>query len=631
MKIGVQRYNLFSILQVIVCQKNRNESFYVEVYSKPYSCFKKADNPPFFHHENCGVAPFFQQESIFVFFIPFLLLNLHLNILLMQDYIVSARKYRPSTFHSVVGQDVIVRTLKNAIKNNLLAQAFLFTGPRGVGKTTCARIFAKTINCENLNAEGEACNECPSCLSFNQNSSFNIHELDAASNNKVDDIRSLIEQVRVPPHEGKYKVYIIDEVHMLTDQAFNAFLKTLEEPPAYAKFILATTERHKILPTILSRCQIYNFKRIGVEDIAKHLAWVALQENVEADPDALHIIAQKADGALRDALSIFDQLVTFGGRKITYASAIENLNVLDFDYYFRFLDLIIAGDYPALLLTLNEIIENGFDGSHILAGLANHLRNLFVAVNENTLKLLEVGEGLKARYMTQAQACPSGFVIDALKFLSEADLRYNASNHKRLMLETTLLKLAKRTAFEEESSDDSQKKKVADKNKNTVKTNDSSEMPAVSDKVVDYQSISYSIKEKKDEIIQLRNVEKRDTPFTIDEVKQVWFAYIEMIRDERITLSSIMKKAQLKINGAHSIIVTMPAELDKVEIEKNAPAILTFMHDKLINDYIEFVVEFSKDESSRKTSTADEALQVMLDQNPVLAQFVSYFELKAKQ
>lgn len=549
----------------------------------------------------------------------------------MQDYIVSARKYRPSTFHSVVGQDVIVRTLKNAIKNNLLAQAFLFTGPRGVGKTTCARIFAKTINCEHLSADGEACNECPSCLSFNQNSSFNIHELDAASNNKVDDIRSLIEQVRVPPHEGKYKVYIIDEVHMLTDQAFNAFLKTLEEPPAYAKFILATTERHKILPTILSRCQIYNFKRIGVEDIARHLAWVSSQENVEADPDALHIIAQKADGALRDALSIFDQLVTFGGRKITYTSAIENLNVLDFDYYFRFLDLIIAGDYPALLLTLNEIIENGFDGSHILGGLANHLRNLFVAINEETLKLLEVGDGLKARYLAQAKACPPGFIIDSLKFLSEADLRYNASNHKRLMLETTLLKLAKRTAFEEESSDDSQKKKVSDKNKYPAKNDEANDMTVVSEKVVDYQSVSYSIREKKDAILQMRNVEKRNTPYTPEDLNRAWFAYIDEVRGERITLSSVMRKAKLGLGRENAVVITMPAELDKVEIEKNMPAILTFMHDKLENDYLDFTVELSKEDNLRKNASADDAFKAMLEEYPVLAQFVSYFDLKIKQ
>lgn len=548
----------------------------------------------------------------------------------MQDYIVSARKYRPSTFHSVVGQDVIVRTLKNAIKSNLLAQAFLFTGPRGVGKTTCARIFAKTINCENLNEDGEACNSCPSCLSFNQNASFNIHELDAASNNKVDDIRSLIEQVRVPPHEGKYKVYIIDEVHMLTDQAFNAFLKTLEEPPAYAKFILATTERHKILPTILSRCQIYNFKRIGVEDIAHHLAWVASQENVSADPDALHIIAQKADGALRDALSIFDQLVTFGGKTITYNSAIENLNVLDYDYYFKFLDLILAGDYPALLLTLNEIVENGFDGSHILAGLANHLRNLFVAINANTLKLLEVGEGLKAKYQSQAQACPPGFIIDALKYLSEADLRYNASNHKRLMLETTLLKLAKKTAFEEESTGDSQKKKLTSSITHKVEK-ENQDMSVASEKVIDYQSISYSIKEKKEAILQQRSIEKREKSFTIEDLNIAWFSYIDEIRNERITLSTIMNKAQLSLSGKHSVLVKMPAELDKVEIEKNTPALLSFLQDKLVNDFIEVSVEVIKSENSRKNIGVDESFDALLDKYPVLAQFVSYFDLSLKQ
>jgi len=319
----------------------------------------------------------------------------------MENFIVSARKYRPNTFDTVVGQGSITTTLKNAIKNDHLAQAFLFCGPRGVGKTTCARILAKTINCENQSANIEACNECESCTSFNNSASFNIHELDAASNNSVDDIRNLVDQVRIPPQVGKYKVYIIDEVHMLSQAAFNAFLKTLEEPPAYAKFILATTEKHKIIPTILSRCQIYNFQRITIEDIANHLAYVAKNENIQADPDALHIISQKADGALRDALSIFDQLVNFAGDRITYETVIENLNVLDYDYYFKIIDYFLVGDIANSLLLLNDIIELGFYGHHFLMGLGEHLRDLLVCQDSSTVKLLEVGASIKASYLQQ--------------------------------------------------------------------------------------------------------------------------------------------------------------------------------------------------------------------------------------
>ena len=318
----------------------------------------------------------------------------------MDSFIVSARKYRPASFATVVGQDSITNTLKNAIRNQQIAQAFLFTGPRGVGKTTCARIMAKTINCESLTPEGEACNSCPSCVSFAKSSSFNIYELDAASNNSVDDIRNLVDQVRIPPQAGRYKVYIIDEVHMLSQAAFNAFLKTLEEPPAYAKFILATTEKHKIMPTILSRCQIFDFRRIGVEDIATHLAFVARSEQIEAEPDALHVIAQKADGALRDALSMFDQLVSFAGNSLTYKQVIENLNVLDHDYYFKITDSILAGDISTTLLTLNEIIDNGFEGQYLITGLGQHLRDLLVSQDKETVKLLDTATGTEARTFT---------------------------------------------------------------------------------------------------------------------------------------------------------------------------------------------------------------------------------------
>ncbi len=359
----------------------------------------------------------------------------------MENFVVSARKYRPMTFDTVVGQGSITNTLKNAIRNNTLAQAFLFCGPRGVGKTTCARIMAKTINCLNPTENMEACNECESCRAFNNNASFNIYELDAASNNSVEDIRSLVDQVRIPPQIGQYKVYIIDEVHMLSAAAFNAFLKTLEEPPAYAKFILATTEKHKIIPTILSRCQIFDFKRITVDDIAKHLAFVAQSEGVNAEPEALNIIAQKADGALRDALSIFDQMVSFSGKNITYKDVIDNLNVLDYDYYFQIVDHILRGETSDILLILNDIISKGFEPQHFVSGMGNHLRSLMVCKDAVTVQLLEVSEQLRQRYLTQAQTCPLPFLIKALEINNQCDIDYRAANNKRLHLEIALLKM----------------------------------------------------------------------------------------------------------------------------------------------------------------------------------------------
>jgi len=359
----------------------------------------------------------------------------------MDNFIVSARKYRPVTFDTVVGQQSITNTLKNAIRNNQLAQAFLFCGPRGVGKTTCARILAKTINCERPTSSIEPCNECTSCITFNESSSFNIHELDAASNNSVDDIRSLVDQVRIPPQMGKYKVYIIDEVHMLSSSAFNAFLKTLEEPPAYVKFILATTEKHKIIPTILSRCQIFDFKRITIQDIASHLSYVASQEKVTADPEALHIIAQKADGALRDALSIFDQMVNLGNRNITRELVIDNLNVLDYDYYFRITDHMLTGNFKEALLILNEIIEKGFEGQHLITGLGEHLRNLLMCLDPSTVKLIEASDLIREKYLLQARSSPILFLISTLDIINKCDVTYRAANNKRLTLEVALIQM----------------------------------------------------------------------------------------------------------------------------------------------------------------------------------------------
>lgn len=359
----------------------------------------------------------------------------------MDNYIVSARKYRPSTFKSVVGQRALTTTLKNAIATHKLAHAYLFCGPRGVGKTTCARIFAKTINCLSPLADGEACNTCESCVAFNEQRSYNIHELDAASNNSVDDIRSLIDQVRVSPQIGKYKVYIIDEVHMLSSSAFNAFLKTLEEPPHHAIFILATTEKHKILPTILSRCQIYDFSRISISDTVEHLKYVASQENVNADLDALNVLAQKADGGMRDALSIFDQVVSFTGGNVTYKAVIDNLNVLDYEYYFKLTESILANNVVDSLLVLNDILNKGFDGHNIVTGIASHFRDLLVCKDPRTAELFEVGASIRERYVATAQQCSNEFLYKAIELANECDLNYRLSKNKKLLIELTLIRL----------------------------------------------------------------------------------------------------------------------------------------------------------------------------------------------
>jgi DNA polymerase-3 subunit gamma/tau len=351
-----------------------------------------------------------------------------------EQFIVSARKYRPDTWESVVGQENITSTLQHAIETGHLAQAFLFCGPRGVGKTTSARIFAKSIN----QIDGEK----------DQDFAFNIFELDAASNNSVDDIRIITDQVRIPPQTGKYKVYIIDEVHMLSQAAFNAFLKTLEEPPPFAIFILATTEKHKIIPTILSRCQVYDFNRIKISDIAKHLAWIAEQEGIKAEPDALHVIAEKADGALRDALSIFDQIVSFCDDNITYDAVVKNLNILDYDYYFRITTHILANDIHKSLIVFDEILENGFDGHNFIVGLGTHFRNLLVCKDEITLKLLEVGDNIKLRYQEQSTIAKAKFLIDGLTILGEADVQYKSSKNQRLLVELSIMKLSSLTALE---------------------------------------------------------------------------------------------------------------------------------------------------------------------------------------
>lgn len=359
----------------------------------------------------------------------------------MNHYIVSARKYRPSTFKSVVGQNALTTTLKNAISNNKLAHAYLFCGPRGVGKTTCARIFAKTINCFNLTPDFEACNSCESCVAFNENRSYNIHEMDAASNNSVEDIRELIDKVRVPPQIGKYKVYIIDEVHMLSMQAFNSFLKTLEEPPKHAVFILATTEKHKIIPTILSRCQVYDFNRINLHDIVEYLTYVANEEGVKVEQEALNIIAQKADGGMRDALSIFDQTVSYTAGNVTYQAVIDNLNVLDYEYYFKFTDAILRGSVVDCLLILNDILNRGFEAQHIISGIASHFRDLMISKDPRTAMLFEVGPSIKKRYIETAKACSNSLLYQAIAIANECELNYRMSQNKRLLLELAFIRM----------------------------------------------------------------------------------------------------------------------------------------------------------------------------------------------
>ncbi|WP_316794543.1 DNA polymerase III subunit gamma/tau [Pedobacter frigoris] len=424
----------------------------------------------------------------------------------MENFIVSARKYRPATFETVVGQHHITGTLKNAIKNNQLAQAFLFCGPRGVGKTTCARILAKTINCTNLTADQEACGTCDSCVSFQTGHSFNFHELDAASNNSVDDIRSLIDQVRIPPQAGKYKIYIIDEVHMLSANAFNAFLKTLEEPPSYAIFILATTEKHKILPTILSRCQIFDFNRIQVDDISGHLNKIAQRENISVEADGLHIIAQKADGGLRDALSMFDQIVSYTNKNLTYKSVIDNLNILDYDYYFKLTQYLNTTDVSNSLILFDEILNNGFDGNNFINGLASHLRNLLVAKDPQTTKLLEVSENIKQKYITQSQQTPVSFILTALNLANQCDLNYKNSKNQRLQVELSLIKMCHIPSVLQLAQPNANS--ATDEDQIKKKTNLSSAVPskpAVQEPVNNITSIPVNLAETTPKITQQEN------------------------------------------------------------------------------------------------------------------------------
>ena len=583
----------------------------------------------------------------------------------MDNYIVSARKYRPSTFRSVVGQKSLTTTLKNAIQSNKLAHAYLFCGPRGVGKTSCARIFAKTINCLNPTADGEACNACESCRAFNEQRSYNIHELDAASNNSVDDIRTLIDQVRIPPPIGKYKVFIIDEVHMLTTAAFNAFLKTLEEPPHHALFILATTEKHKVLPTILSRCQIYDFSRISIADMVEHLQYVSSQEGVTAEPEALNVIAQKADGGMRDALSIFDQVVSFTNGNITYQAVIDNLNVLDYEYYFRLTDAILSGNVRASLLILNEILGKGFDGQNIITGLAGHFRDLLVCRDESTLVLFEVGASIRERYKEMAKHCPDQLLFKAIELANTCDLNYRASRNKRLLLELTLIQLCQLTQV---AADDKKKaliEPIAGTNPssqavNSGKPQQPPQAPSVTAAAGAPQVMSthmpssvpapppstapnsvrrtarpmgISMKEigvakPKQQTVQqaTTNVKEVVTPFDNDSLVREWDNYAATI-DKKVYLKNTMIncKPTLQENYYFEVAVHNPGQQE--ELINNAIHILPFLRQHLTNSRIQMRVRIVEGNEKHLAYTSTEKLELLMKINPTLGRLRDEFNL----
>ena len=583
----------------------------------------------------------------------------------MDNYIVSARKYRPSTFRSVVGQKSLTTTLKNAIQSNKLAHAYLFCGPRGVGKTSCARIFAKTINCLNPTADGEACNACESCRAFNEQRSYNIHELDAASNNSVDDIRTLIDQVRIPPPIGKYKVFIIDEVHMLTTAAFNAFLKTLEEPPHHALFILATTEKHKVLPTILSRCQIYDFSRISIADMVEHLQYVSSQEGVTAEPEALNVIAQKADGGMRDALSIFDQVVSFTNGNITYQAVIDNLNVLDYEYYFRLTDAILSGNVRASLLILNEILGKGFDGQNIITGLAGHFRDLLVCRDESTLVLFEVGASIRERYKEMAKHCPDQLLFKAIELANTCDLNYRASRNKRLLLELTLIQLCQLTQVAVDDKKKALIEPIAGTNPSSQAVNSGQpqqppQAPSVTAAAGAPQVMSthmpssvpapppstapnparktarpmgISMKEiggekPKQQTVQqaTTNVKEVVTPFDNDSLVREWDNYAATI-DKKVYLKNTMIncKPTLQENYYFEVAVHNPGQQE--ELINNAIHILPFLRQHLNNSRIQMRVRIVEGNEKHLAYTSTEKLELLMKINPTLGRLRDEFNL----
>ncbi|MDD2965047.1 MAG: DNA polymerase III subunit gamma/tau [Bacteroidales bacterium] len=582
----------------------------------------------------------------------------------MENFVVSARKYRPATFNSVVGQPSITSTLKNAIRSNHLAQAFLFTGPRGVGKTTCARILAKTINCRNLTAETEACNECESCRAFNSSASFNIYELDAASNNSVDSMRTLIDQVRIPPQDGRYKVYIIDEVHMLSSQAFNAFLKTLEEPPAYAKFILATTEKHKILPTILSRCQSYDFKRITVDDIVHHLNWVASQEGIDAEQDALHIIARKADGGMRDSLSIFDQLVSYTGNHLTYQKVIESLNVLDHEYYFKAVDLLLAADSAGIITLFNQVIESGFDGQHFINGLGDHLRQLMLSLNPETLKLLEAAASIKQLYAEQVSRCSLQFLLQALDIVNKCDIDYRISNNKRLHIEIALLKMSRLVAAPEpalptrpapvsspappppRAAQPSSAPAPSPSATTPVQPGPSQATPPPSQAQpvqaqpasqpprgmmgaafgVGLKSIGVP-KETKSDAEPAIEAEKR-TPFSQEQLDAVWSEIVNSIPRDQVTYHLALSGSKPQLTENFVIEQRVDNKMQEEALMEHRPEIYQTLRQRLNNNVLQIQVVVSPQAEKAKVYTPVEKFNRMAEINPALNDLKTRFDLE---
>jgi DNA polymerase III subunit gamma/tau len=570
----------------------------------------------------------------------------------MENYIVSARKYRPANFKSVVGQSHITTTLQNAINTNQLAQAFLFCGPRGVGKTTCARILAKTINCTNRTDEMEACNECENCLSFNENSAFNIVELDAASNNSVEDIRALVEQVRIPPQGGKYKVYIIDEVHMLSLAAFNAFLKTLEEPPAYAKFILATTEKHKIIPTILSRCQIFDFHRIENKDIVQHLEYIAKKENVNADIEALHIIAEKSDGGLRDALSMFDQLVSFTNGNLTYSNIIENLNILDYDYYFRFVDNLLKTDLQNTLLLFNEVLEKGFEGSHFINGLSSHLRNLLVSKDPSTIVLMQTSQSVQQKYISQAAECPVTFILRALDFANTCAIEYRNASNRRLCVELALLKMANimnklkpktsppRQSIDETKQNNNEDKEVGVPKSTTLKLEDSpKEQPVEKEKTSPPplkinlpKTSSFSINANIESTIKADVEEKaRLNPASIaldwDLFMEKLNEFADAIKDSKPNLFFILTNCKIEDNKDNSATITFLNSMQEKEFEAARHEIVRIIRKATNCSSFRFKGKVIQDEIKEKLYRPLDKFNFLAQKQPALMKLRADFDV----
>ena len=579
----------------------------------------------------------------------------------MDNYIVSARKYRPSTFETVVGQTALTQTLRNAIRTNHLAHAYLFCGPRGVGKTTCARIFAKTINCLHPTADHDACNECESCVAFNQQRSFNIHELDAASNNSVEDIRSLIDQVRIPPQIGKYSVYIIDEVHMLSQGAFNALLKTLEEPPSYAIFILATTEKHKVIPTILSRCQVYDFSRITIADTIRHLQYVAQKEGIEASEEALNVVAQKADGGMRDALSIFDQLVSFCGKSITYERAIEVLNVLDTDYYFRMIDDALTGQTGDALLLLNEILQKGFDAGNFVVGIAQHLRDLLVSKDKATVQLLETSDAIRQHYSEQASHCPAKWLFQALDVMNTCDINYRTARNKRLTVEIALVKLTQLNAPQDtppSTAAPERKQQTSAPTKQPVQQQPApSQQPVASQQPVtrpvnapqqpamQHATISHSLPSLHN-IIPLDKLEalkketsnptataqahpetKRERPFSHDQLIDAWLGLKQHFAHEERLLAMLSSCTPQQHEG-NIYRIMVANDIQKADFSRYYRQILTIMRDTLQNDLLDIQAEVEPYDKSKHAYTAAEKYHVLVKQNPHLEELKNRLNLQ---